>query len=62
VQPGDTASIVCEVRPSDSGLCPDYRVHGELRHGGSVTPFDYRADHHGTAFRAQAFYERLFPV
>jgi type I protein arginine methyltransferase len=61
VSPGDELVMTCEVRPSDDGILPDYRVTGELRQGAKVRPFTYEAAHHSAPFRGDAFYQRLFP-
>jgi type I protein arginine methyltransferase len=61
VSEGDELTVTCDVRPSDDGVLPDYRASGSLRRAGAATPFAFDASHHGTAFRQNAMYERLFP-
>jgi len=59
---GDVIDVNCEVVLSDNQLNPDYRVGGQiLRQNGETINFDYQSLHHGQAFRAHPFYERLFP-
>ena len=61
VEPGDIIEAVCTRVLSDDGTKPDYRVSGRLLRGGQVAlPFDYASPHHGSSFRGNPFYTRLF--
>jgi len=61
VAPGDELVMTCEVRPSDDGVLPDYRIEGELRRADDVRLFKYEMAHHGAPFRSNFFYQKLFP-
>ncbi len=61
VTEGDLLDLSWEAWTSDNRINPNYRIQGTLsRSGSKVHSFDYQAAHHGSIFKQNGFFDKLF--
>jgi len=58
---GDLVEMSCDRQLSEDGIHPDYFITGNIiKRRSGFQPFNWKSSHHGSEFRGNMFYEKLF--